>query len=134
MASHMEPDRLEKFLIHILTPVYRIVEDDTIRDPQMGKCLCNPECSQRLTHAHDLLDELKTLAVELQDLVQSRVGTTKFSNVYNQIRQGVLTVQRQRRATRVLQVTTNPEAAAKRKMQKNSNKKDSRKRKSLANM
>lgn len=36
MASHMEPQRLEKFLVHILTPLYRVVEDDTIHDPQMG--------------------------------------------------------------------------------------------------
>ena len=37
MASYMEPDRLETFLVHILTPVYRIVEDGTIRDHQMGE-------------------------------------------------------------------------------------------------
>jgi U3 small nucleolar RNA-associated protein 20 len=36
MTSYMAADRIEKFLIHILTPVYRIIEDDTIRDPQMG--------------------------------------------------------------------------------------------------
>lgn len=39
MASHMDTDRLESFLVHILTPVYRITEDDTIRDAQMGKCI-----------------------------------------------------------------------------------------------
>ena len=38
MASHMEATRLERFLVHILTPVYRLVEDDTIRDSQMDKC------------------------------------------------------------------------------------------------
>ena len=38
MASHMEATSLERFLVHILTPVYRLVEDDTIRDSQMGKC------------------------------------------------------------------------------------------------
>jgi hypothetical protein len=38
MASYMEPERLENFLVHILIPVYRIAEDDTIRDPQMGEC------------------------------------------------------------------------------------------------
>ena len=36
MASHMEVSKLETFLVHILTPVYRIAEDDTIRDAQMG--------------------------------------------------------------------------------------------------
>jgi len=109
MTSYMESARLESFLVHILTPVYRITEDDTIRDPQM--------------------DEMKTLATELQDLVQSKVGITKFSQTYNRIRQGVLGVQRERKAARVMQVKTNPEAAAKRKLQRNFIKKNSRKRK-----
>ncbi|KAF8161520.1 armadillo-type protein [Crassisporium funariophilum] len=109
MTSHMDASRLERFLVHILTPVYRLTEDDTVRDSQM--------------------DELKTTAVELQDLVQSKVGVTKFSNVYNQIRQSTLGVRRERKVARVLQATTNPEAAAKRKMQRNVIKKDSRKRK-----
>ena len=51
-----------------------------------------------------LPDELKTLAVELQDLVQKEVGTTKFANVYNRIRQGVLGVRRERKTARVMQV------------------------------
>ncbi|EED77124.1 predicted protein [Postia placenta Mad-698-R] len=70
MVSHMDASQTEHFLMHILSPVYRITEDDTIRDPQFG--------------------ELKTLAVELQDLVQNKVGTTKFADVYNRIRQTVL--------------------------------------------
>ncbi|KDR69878.1 hypothetical protein GALMADRAFT_255731 [Galerina marginata CBS 339.88] len=109
MTSHMEASRLEQFLVHILTPVYRLTEDDTIRDSQ--------------------IEELKTTAVELQDLVQAKVGTTKFANVYNQIRQSVLGVRRERKVARVLLASTNPEAAAKRKIQRNASKKDSRKRK-----
>ncbi|KAI9063947.1 hypothetical protein FKP32DRAFT_1603293 [Trametes sanguinea] len=110
MASFMGAGQLEHFLVHILSPVYRIIEDDTIRDPQ--------------------IDELKTLAVELQDLLQSKVGTTKFAQVYNGIRQKVLAVRRERRTARVVQHTTNPAAAAKRKLQRNVAKKESRKRKS----
>jgi U3 small nucleolar RNA-associated protein 20 len=49
-------------------------------------------------------DELKTLATELQELVQSKVGTTQFADVYNRIRQGVLGVRRERKANRVLMV------------------------------
>jgi U3 small nucleolar RNA-associated protein 20 len=64
--------------------------------------------------------------------VQAKVGTTKFSLVYNQIRQSALGVRRNRKVARALQVTTNPEAAAKRKIQRNVIKKDSRKRKDSA--
>ncbi|KAF5354672.1 hypothetical protein D9756_005618 [Leucocoprinus leucothites] len=109
MTSYMDVERVEQFLVHILTPVYRLTEDDTIRDAQM--------------------EEVKTTAIELRDLVQAKVGTTKFSNVYNQIRQKTLELRRNRKVERTLQVTTNPEAAAKRKLQRNTIKKESRKRK-----
>jgi len=112
MASHMDSESLETFLIHILSPVYRILDDDTIRDAQM--------------------DELKTLAQELQSLVQTKVGTTSFSNVYNRIKQGVLTVRRERKTARALQATNDPEKSARRKMQRNVSKKDNRKRKNQA--
>ena len=61
--------------------------------------------------------------------MQAKVGTTKFSLVYNQIRQSALGIQRKHKVARALQETTNPEAAAKRKIQRNVIKKDSRKRK-----
>ncbi len=37
MANYMEGPKLEGFLMHILSPIYRITEDDTVRDQQMGK-------------------------------------------------------------------------------------------------
>lgn len=61
--------------------------------------------------------------------MQSKLGTTKFANVYNQIRQKVISVQRDRKTARALQVATNPQFTAKRKMHKNANKKESKKRK-----
>jgi U3 small nucleolar RNA-associated protein 20 len=73
---------------------------------------------------------LKVLAIELQDMVRSKIGGGKFAEVYNSIRQGVVSVQRERRISRTMQHTTNPAAAAKRKIQRNAAKKESRKRKS----
>ncbi|KAG8958312.1 U3 snoRNP protein [Tulasnella sp. 419] len=114
MVQHMDKDLVEHFLNHVLIPTYRIIEDDTVKDSQM--------------------EELKTLAQELQDLVQSKVGTTIFASAYNSIRQKVLSVRRDRRTARVLQATSNPEIAAKRKIQKNISKRDSRKRKTKVQM
>ena len=103
MTSYMEATQLERFLPHILTPVYRITEEDTIRDSGMG----------RLRWAFALLvyrgltgilEELKTTAIELQDLVQAKVGTTAFANAYNRIRQGAVSVQQARRVARVTKV------------------------------
>lgn len=36
MVTYMEPSKVELFLVHILTPLYRITDDDTIRDLHMG--------------------------------------------------------------------------------------------------
>ena len=44
MTSHMEATNLERFLVHILTPAYRLIDDDTIRDSQMGKCIFILSC------------------------------------------------------------------------------------------
>ena len=72
---------------------------------------------------------MKLTAIELQDMVRSKVGGSKFAEVYNSVRQGVLGMQRERKIGRTLQHTTNPGAAAKRKIQRNVSKKESRKRK-----
>lgn len=101
MASHMEAERLETFLVHILTPVYRIAEDDSIRDSEIGQWSWWTLINLYWKYP---LDELKTSAVELQDLIQAQVGTTKFSAIYSRIRQGAITVRRERKITRVLQV------------------------------
>jgi U3 small nucleolar RNA-associated protein 20 len=36
MAAFMQPDRLKGFLMHILSPVYRITEETMIKDSHMG--------------------------------------------------------------------------------------------------
>ncbi|KAL1722677.1 hypothetical protein EV715DRAFT_247312 [Schizophyllum commune] len=112
MTTHLEPLRLERFLPHILNPLYRITQDEGIRDPQM--------------------DELKTLATEVQSLVQSKVAPTAFTAVYSKIRENVRGVQQERKIKRTLLAATNPERAAKRKTKKNESKKESRKRKNAA--
>lgn len=126
MTTYMEASYLEKFLVHILTPLYRLLEEDTIRDSQMGLFFQYFPCSTRLMA---FLEELKTLATELQDLLQGKVGATKFSTIYNQIRQSVLGVRRDRKSARALHVVINPEAAARRKIHRNVIKKESKKRK-----
>lgn len=109
MTSYMEVGILEKFLVHILTPIYRLVEDDTIRDTQ--------------------IEELKSTATELQDVVQVKVGTTMFSAIYNQIRQGALGARRERKQAKAVREIVDPEGAARRKLRRNLGKKESRKRK-----
>lgn len=102
MVTFMEPEIVERFLTHILAPVYRIAEDDTIRDAHMGMSLWSSFIKDLI---HQIpTEELKTLALELQEMVQAKVGTTKFSAVYGRIRQQVVGIRRERRIARAVQV------------------------------
>ncbi|TFK26306.1 U3 snoRNP protein Utp20 [Coprinopsis marcescibilis] len=109
MSSTLEPKRLEQFLTHMLSPLYRVIEEETIQDEH--------------------IDELKFTAIELRDLIQQRVGGTMFSLVYNSIRQRVTEVRRERKTKRVMLGTQNPEQAGRRKEKKLKLKKESKKRK-----
>lgn len=47
------------------------------------------------------------LAIEVQDLVQTKVGISKFTTVYSQIRQGAEDVRRERRVSQGIKVEMN---------------------------
>jgi len=108
MSNYMDSDRVERFLVHMLNPVYRVLDDDFTKDAQM--------------------ESAKTISQELLDLLQTKVGTTQFSAVYSQIRQGIMGKRRERRQDRVMQAVQDPQAAARRKVHRNEMKKDSKKR------
>lgn len=36
MTTYLSAEVVENLLVYILTPVYRITEDDSVRDPRMG--------------------------------------------------------------------------------------------------
>ena len=57
-----------------------------------------------LTAVHEL-EEVKSLAVELQDMLRAKVGVTSFANIYSRIRQNALTVRQDRKTARVTQVS-----------------------------
>lgn len=94
MVSYMDADALGRYLVHILTPVYQLLNDDTVRDTDMGTSLDLHNCLLLKTR----LDDIKAAAQELQDMIQTKVGTTTFTTVYSQIRQGNLAVRRERKA------------------------------------
>ena len=55
-------------------------------------------------YSQKFIEELKTLALELQEMVQAKVGTTKFATVYGRIRQQVVGIRRERKVDRAVQV------------------------------
>lgn len=80
-------------------------------------------------------DELKVLATELQSLLQAKCGTTRFAEVYAQVRSGIIAVRDERRAARAVLSVKDPRASAVRKRKKQEKlkevKKGRKKRKSL---
>ena len=36
MVSHLDSTLLERYLVHILTPVYRVIDEDSIHDTHIG--------------------------------------------------------------------------------------------------
>ena len=98
----MDPALLQTYLVHILSPLYRILDDDTIRDNLMGRL--HPTCLLPNIHHFFHVGDLKTLAQELRELVQKQVGTTKFAEVYHRIRQGVATIRQERKTEKDVQV------------------------------
>ncbi|KAG8862294.1 U3 snoRNP protein [Tulasnella sp. 330] len=109
MVSHMDEKGVDRHLLAILTPLYRIVDMPLDGDKQY--------------------DELKTLTVELQELIQNKIGSTRFSLVYNDIRQSALATRRTRKADKAVAAATNPEVDAERRIRGNVRKLESRKRK-----
>ncbi|KAG9038346.1 U3 snoRNP protein [Tulasnella sp. JGI-2019a] len=109
MVSHMDEKGVDRYLLPMLTPLYRIVDMPLDGDKQY--------------------DELKTLTVELQELIQNKVGSTRFSVVYNEVRQSALATRRTRKAEKAVAATTNPELDAERRIRGNVRKLESRKRK-----
>ena len=84
MTLHMDSVTTSKFLLHILAPVQRVLEEDTLND--------------------EPFEALKTLASEVQDLVQKKVGTTAFTEVYSKLRNRATNVRRERKEARALMV------------------------------
>lgn len=108
MTSQLEPPVVSRFLVHILSPILRIVDDDQA-----------PE-------------DLKTLANEVQDMVQEHVGSVAFTRVYTHVKQTLLDKRRERKHSRLLETIADPERAAKRRAARNAGKHMSRKRKNQA--
>ncbi|KAK9722628.1 U3 snoRNP protein [Basidiobolus ranarum] len=109
MASFIKPEELQPYLIPIVSPIYRTVNDETSKGKEA--------------------EDLRALGQEVLDFVRKQVGTTVYHETYNQIRQRVVDIRRERKAKRSFQAITDPEAHAKRKIQKNEMKKNSRKNK-----
>jgi hypothetical protein len=63
-----------------------------------------------------LISETREIAEEGLKLLQSKMGTTAYLEEYNSVRQDVLGKRRERKMKRSIEVVTDPERAAKKKI------------------
>ncbi|ORY25251.1 hypothetical protein BCR39DRAFT_485643 [Naematelia encephala] len=110
----LDVDQAKHFLPHILSPVYRILDeggDLTSADSGAG------------------VDELKQLALEVRDFVQTKVGATSFSTAWEALRRKVGEKREGRKAERTRLAVSDPKKWAGRKEKRGVMKKESKKRK-----
>ncbi|GJN92260.1 hypothetical protein Rhopal_005290-T1 [Rhodotorula paludigena] len=112
VISFLDAATLQHFLIQMAVPIFRISEDPNAQDPQMA--------------------ELQTLAHEVQELLQSKIGTTAYAQVHNQIRQRAAEKRNARKRDLALQAINDPVEEAKRKAKRQELKKAQKKRKVAA--
>ncbi|GAA6011855.1 hypothetical protein JCM11491_000772 [Sporobolomyces phaffii] len=110
--SHLERTSLQRFTMQLAVPIFRISEDPNAQDPQMA--------------------ELQTLAKEVQELMQTKIGTTEYAAVHNEIRKRAAEKRNERKRTLALQAINDPEEDAKRKSRRAEQKKNQKKRKVAA--
>ncbi|KAJ3120160.1 U3 snoRNP protein [Nowakowskiella sp. JEL0407] len=109
MAQFLDQEKLLPHLDVMLATLYRTVNDETAKGASE--------------------DELKQLGTEVMEFLKQRVGTQEYLNVYEKVHTQVMEVRRDRKQKRVIMNVTDPEASAKRKLQKTEMKRNNRKRK-----
>ncbi|BGP36520.1 U3 snoRNP protein [Rhodotorula kratochvilovae] len=112
VISFLDAATLQHFVMQMAVPIFRISEDPNAQDPQMV--------------------ELQTLAREVQELLQSKIGTTAYAAVHNSIRQQAATRRNERKQALAHQALNDPVEEAKRKAKRAEQKKVGKKRKVAA--
>ncbi|KAK3827830.1 MAG: hypothetical protein J3Q66DRAFT_363030 [Benniella sp.] len=99
IATYISTDDLQPYLNSMIAPICCIVNDESIKGTDVG--------TQR------------SLETEVLDFIQKRAGTTEYFNAYNRVRQRILDVRQERKHQRIMRAMNDPEAHARRRIQKN---------------
>ncbi|KAK4685447.1 U3 small nucleolar RNA-associated protein 20, partial [Tremellales sp. Uapishka_1] len=112
--EHLNETQAKHFLLHILSPIYRILDD--------GGDLTSADTDGQI-------DEMRQLATEVRDHVQARVGISDFSATWEVLRKKTTAKRAGRREVRNRLAVADPQAFAQMKEKRGHMKKDSKKRK-----
>ncbi|WWC59942.1 uncharacterized protein I303_102505 [Kwoniella dejecticola CBS 10117] len=109
----LSPKQGKVYLMHILSPVYRILDD--------GGDLAKTDDAQ--------IEELRQLAIQVREFVQSKAGSSAFSSVWEKLRRATITKREGRREDKVKLAFNDPAKFAEMKSKKVIRGKEGKKRK-----
>ncbi|XP_033113828.1 small subunit processome component 20 homolog isoform X2 [Anneissia japonica] len=107
VSVHLGKEHIGPFLPQIMKPMMR-------------------EVSDKMSHSDS---ELRILCQEVLEMLKTMVGIESFTKVYASVQKDLNAIREGRKKKRALEAVANPETAAKRRMKKQLNKKESKKRK-----
>lgn len=112
LINHLSVEDLDTILKPLMVPIFRVIEDTNVKDVKM--------------------QELQNLAKEVQDFLREKVGATKFSQVYGQLKATAIEKRQARKKLSALKAVNQPELNAKRKISRSESKLRNKKRKQEA--
>jgi U3 small nucleolar RNA-associated protein 20 len=112
MVNHLPAEQSSLFLLQIISPLYRLLEADV-----------------HLARGNEDFASLQTLASEVQDLVQKKLGTSVYASTYTTIKRRMAEKRKRRKDEALMLAIQDPEKAMRRKAATNKRKHDSRRRK-----
>ncbi|KAG2222075.1 hypothetical protein INT45_007961, partial [Circinella minor] len=99
IANHMQAEELPPYLVSMITPIYRVTNDQQIKDDKE-------------------FEDLKQLGNEVLNMVQQKAGSTVYFAAYQRVRQRAADVRQERKTKRALEAVADPQLAAQRKIER----------------
>ncbi|CAN6649800.1 U3 small nucleolar RNA-associated protein 20 [Trichomonascus vanleenenianus] len=114
----------KKASIQYLATVIQIVTPERLNDLSQDLVLAFYPFSES---EDSRFKDYKDLCIEALSMIEEKMGTTEYLNVYNTVRQIIADKRTQRRTKRAVEAVRNPQLHAKKKMKKNIVKREKRK-------
>ena len=109
ISTHIPQQEYEPYYLSMIATLYRTAKDETLKGADA--------------------EQLRQLATQVMEHLQKNIGTIAYVELYNKVQRHIEEVRRDRRSQRAIQAVADPEAHARRRIQKNEMKRSSRKRK-----
>jgi len=132
---------LERYLPHMLSPLYRATTDGQCKHSHYSACalfvallidrIMNWMFIETAAETAESHNNASELAKEVLEVIESKVGTPAFLGAFTKVQKAISDKREQRKRERAMEAIVEPAKAAKRRMEKNAAKKNqgSKKRK-----